>query len=191
MVAVESLPKVVPKNSDTLSSVLLDAPAVLRQIASEWVEEFTAVKCFVPCNKILLFVVFRASEMPPARQIECFACGYATERFIENYLVQRSVFKRPLRYWGAWAVDLVNDKWKAVKFSQVLWLEYDSMQGIDDLGCFVRLKDHAIKLSREECAKDFEFRCVRGLRVGQAWEDKVRRWSPVKLFLWERSLLRF
>ena len=98
MVAVESLPKVVPKNSDTLSSVLLDAPAVLRQIASEWVEEFTAVKCFVPCNKILLFVVFRASEMPPARKIECFACGYATERFIENYLVQRSVFKRPLRY---------------------------------------------------------------------------------------------
>ena len=87
MVPVVSLPQVVPKDRDTLSRILLNAPTMLWKVSTERVKKLAAVKRLVPRNEIFLFLVFRPSEMSPARQVERFGCADATEGFIENDLV--------------------------------------------------------------------------------------------------------
>ena len=87
MVPVVSLPQVVPKDRDTLSRILLNAPTMLWKVSTERVKKLAAVKRLVPRDEILLFLVFRPSEMSPARQFERFGCSNAPEGFIENDLV--------------------------------------------------------------------------------------------------------
>ncbi len=183
---VEARPEVVSEVSYWSSSILGKAPAALREISRDVVEEIIIVYCLVALNKANLICLLNDSKVLPVIDLESLVLAETTEGLILDCLLKRCKLVASLWNNCAIKLDRMNNLAESVKLGYILGRDDDSLILVDDhsrtSGGF---KHDSIMLTREEHIQLGEILRELLKRGRKSREDEVRWRTPIEVLAWE------